>query len=72
MHTSDQKHSNKYKCRSDQTNICGFCYHIRKHIVLYADLGSTVFPTSPAEFGMFIADETEKWGKVKFAGIKAN
>jgi tripartite-type tricarboxylate transporter receptor subunit TctC len=30
-----------------------------------------VFPTSPAEFGKFIADETEKWGKVvKLAGIK--
>jgi hypothetical protein len=27
---------------------------------------------SPAEFGKFIADETEKWGKViTFAGIKA-
>jgi hypothetical protein len=26
---------------------------------------------SPAEFGTFIADETEKWAKVvKFAGIK--
>jgi tripartite-type tricarboxylate transporter receptor subunit TctC len=23
-----------------------------------------VFPSSPAEFGKFIADETEKWGKV--------
>jgi hypothetical protein len=22
------------------------------------------FPTSPAEFGKFIAGETEKWGKV--------
>jgi tripartite-type tricarboxylate transporter receptor subunit TctC len=30
----------------------------------FADLGGTVFPTSPAEFGKFIADETEKWGKV--------
>ena len=37
-----------------------------------ADLGSTVLPLSPAEFGKFLADETEKWGKVvKFAGIKA-
>ena len=26
---------------------------------------------TPAEFGKFIADETEKWAKViKFAGIK--
>jgi tripartite-type tricarboxylate transporter receptor subunit TctC len=39
----------------------------------FADLVSTVFPTSPAEFGKFIADETEKWGKVvKFAGVKAD
>jgi tripartite-type tricarboxylate transporter receptor subunit TctC len=36
-----------------------------------ADLGATVLPGSPAEFGRFIADETEKWGKVvKLAGIK--
>jgi tripartite-type tricarboxylate transporter receptor subunit TctC len=37
-----------------------------------ADLGGTVLPGSPAEFGKLIADETEKWGKVvKFTGIKA-
>jgi tripartite-type tricarboxylate transporter receptor subunit TctC len=36
-----------------------------------ADLGGTVLVGSPAEFGTFIADETEKWAKVvKFAGIK--
>jgi tripartite-type tricarboxylate transporter receptor subunit TctC len=36
-----------------------------------ADLGSTVLAGSPADFGKFIADETEKWGKVvKFANIK--
>jgi tripartite-type tricarboxylate transporter receptor subunit TctC len=36
-----------------------------------ADLGSTPFPGSPADFGKLIADETEKWAKVvKFAGIK--
>jgi tripartite-type tricarboxylate transporter receptor subunit TctC len=35
------------------------------------ELGSTVFPSSPAEFGKFIADETEKWGKViRAANIK--
>jgi tripartite-type tricarboxylate transporter receptor subunit TctC len=35
-------------------------------------LGGGVFATSPAEFGRFIADETEKWGKVvKFSVIKA-
>jgi tripartite-type tricarboxylate transporter receptor subunit TctC len=38
----------------------------------FAELGSTVFPSSPAEFGQLLADETEKWAKViKFAGIKA-
>jgi tripartite-type tricarboxylate transporter receptor subunit TctC len=37
-----------------------------------ADLGGTVLPGSPADFGKLIADETEKWAKVvKFAGIKA-
>jgi tripartite-type tricarboxylate transporter receptor subunit TctC len=36
-----------------------------------AELGGTVFPTSPAEFGKFIADETEKWGKIiRAANIK--
>ena len=36
-----------------------------------ADLGGTVLAGSPADFGKFIADETEKWAKViKFAGIK--
>src|SRR5262245_3219532 len=35
------------------------------------DLGASVFATSPDEFGRFIADETEKWGKViRSAGIK--
>jgi tripartite-type tricarboxylate transporter receptor subunit TctC len=36
-----------------------------------ADFGSTPLPMTPAAFGKFIADETEKWGRVvKFAGIK--
>jgi hypothetical protein len=30
-----------------------------------------VFACSPAAFGQFVADETEKWGKVvRFAGLK--
>ena len=36
-----------------------------------AELGCVVYPGSPADFGKFITDETEKWGKViRFAGIK--
>jgi tripartite-type tricarboxylate transporter receptor subunit TctC len=36
-----------------------------------AELGATALPGSSADFGKFIADETEKWGKViKFAAIK--
>jgi tripartite-type tricarboxylate transporter receptor subunit TctC len=36
-----------------------------------ADLGGTPFQTSPSEFGKFIADDTEKWGKViRAANIK--
>ena len=39
----------------------------------FADLGSTVLALSPADFGMLIADETEKWGKViRAANIKAD
>ena len=29
-----------------------------------ADFGGTPLVVSPADFGKFIADETEKWGKV--------
>jgi len=36
-----------------------------------ANVGIHALATSPAEFGKFIADETEKWGKVvKFSGVK--
>jgi tripartite-type tricarboxylate transporter receptor subunit TctC len=38
----------------------------------FADLGGTVLPGSPAEFGKLIADDTEKWAKViRAANIKA-
>jgi tripartite-type tricarboxylate transporter receptor subunit TctC len=37
----------------------------------FAELGATLLPGSPAEFGKLVADETEKWGKVvKFSGAK--
>ena len=36
----------------------------------FADLGMTVLPGSPGDFGNLIATDTEKWAKVvKFAGI---
>jgi len=35
------------------------------------ELGGTVLPGSPADFGMLIADETKKWGDViRKANIK--
>jgi tripartite-type tricarboxylate transporter receptor subunit TctC len=35
------------------------------------ELGTTVFPGSSADLGRFIAEETDKWGKVvKFSGAK--
>jgi len=38
-----------------------------------ADLGGSVLPGSPGDFGKLIADETEKWGKViRTANIKAD
>ena len=37
----------------------------------FADLSATALAGTPADFGKFIAEETEKWGKVvRFAGIK--
>ena len=36
-----------------------------------ADLGGTVTPGSPADFGKLVAEEIEKWGKVvKFSGAQ--
>jgi tripartite-type tricarboxylate transporter receptor subunit TctC len=36
-----------------------------------ADLGGTLLPGSPSDFGKLIAEETEKWAKVvKFSGAK--
>jgi tripartite-type tricarboxylate transporter receptor subunit TctC len=37
----------------------------------FAELGASLLPGSPADWGKLLADETEKWGKVvKFAGVK--
>ena len=37
----------------------------------FADMGATLIMSSPADFGKYVADETEKWGKViKFSGAK--
>jgi tripartite-type tricarboxylate transporter receptor subunit TctC len=37
-----------------------------------AELGASLLPGTPADFGKLLADETAKWGKViRFAGIKA-
>ena len=37
----------------------------------FADLGAETFPSSPAQFGKFIAEYTEKWAKViRAAGVK--
>ena len=39
----------------------------------FVDLGGTVIPGSPADFGKLIAEETEKWAKViQAANIKAD
>jgi tripartite-type tricarboxylate transporter receptor subunit TctC len=37
----------------------------------FADMGATLITGSAADFGKYVADETEKWGKViKFSGAK--
>ena len=39
----------------------------------FAELGASLLPGSPADFGKLVAEETAKWGKVvKFAGAKAD
>jgi tripartite-type tricarboxylate transporter receptor subunit TctC len=38
-----------------------------------SELGGMMLTGSPADFGTFIADETQKWAKVvKFSGAKAD
>jgi tripartite-type tricarboxylate transporter receptor subunit TctC len=39
----------------------------------FAELGATVIPGTPADFGKLIAEETEKWARVvKFSGARAD
>jgi len=39
----------------------------------FSELGGVPMPMTPAEFGKFVAEDTEKWGKVvKFSGAKVN
>jgi tripartite-type tricarboxylate transporter receptor subunit TctC len=43
-----------------------------KYKARFADLGAETLATTPAAFGKYIADYTEKWAKViRAAGIKA-
>ena len=40
--------------------------------VRFADLGATVFPSSPSDFNKFMTEDTKKWAKViKFSGAKS-
>jgi hypothetical protein len=39
-------------------------YRTAAELARLADLGATVLPETPNDFGKLIADETEKWGKV--------
>jgi tripartite-type tricarboxylate transporter receptor subunit TctC len=44
-----------------------------KLVARLAELGGIPKPMTPAEFGKFIADETEKWRKVvAFAGVSVD
>jgi len=39
----------------------------------FANLGASVFPSTPAEFGKLIVEDTEKWAKVvQFSGAKVD
>jgi hypothetical protein len=49
------------------------CFHGSLRLVdeaLSVYLGGSVFAGSPADFGRFIAEETEKWGKVIRAVVR--
>jgi tripartite-type tricarboxylate transporter receptor subunit TctC len=44
-----------------------------KVVARFAELGGAPDPMTPAEYGKFIADQTEKWRKVvEFAGVSVD
>ncbi len=44
-----------------------------KIVQRFIELGGSAMPGTPAEFGKFLVEETERWGKVvRFAGAKVN
>jgi hypothetical protein len=59
-------------CSTDMQKRLASCMIRARIKAQLAELGGMAIGGSPAEFGKFIADETEKWGKViTFAGIRA-
>ena len=64
-----QEHAGRDRRQAEQRDQAGLADPKMK--ARLADLGGTAFAGSPADFGKFIADETEKWGKVvRAADIK--
>ena len=62
-------HAGRDHRQAQQRDQCGLADPKMK--ARLADLGGTVLAGSPADFGKFIADETEKWAKViRAANIK--
>lgn len=69
------------RCRPAQEHVDGIIDILNKEIntvlaepklmTWLGDLGTTVFPGTSAEYGNFVAEETEKWTKViRAANIK--